>query len=45
MYLSQHIEHSPTADVTGMLPYSRLAGYDTPGMRNSDEENQSQEQQ
>jgi len=45
MYLSQHIEHSPTADVTGMLPYSRLAGYDTPGRRNSDEENQSQEQQ
>lgn len=31
--LSQHIEASPTAERTGMLPYSRLVGYDsvTPG--------------
>lgn len=29
MYLSEHIESSSTADVKGMLPYSRLAGYDT----------------
>jgi len=29
MFLSQHIEYSPTADVKGMLSYSRLAGYDT----------------
>lgn len=29
MYLSQHMEASPTAGVQGMLPYSRLAGYDS----------------
>ena len=28
MFLSEHIEHSPTSDVRGMIPYSRLAGYD-----------------
>lgn len=28
MFLSKHIENSPTADMGGMLPYSRLAGYD-----------------
>ena len=28
MFLSQHIENSPTADRQGMLPYSRLVGYD-----------------
>jgi len=28
MFLSQHIEASPTADHQGMLPYSRLVGYD-----------------
>lgn len=28
MYLSQHIENSPTAERQGMLPYSRLVGYD-----------------
>ena len=28
MFLSQHIEHSPTAERQGMLPYSRLVGYD-----------------
>lgn len=28
LFLSQHIENSPTADRTGMLPYSRLVGYD-----------------
>jgi len=27
--LSQHIEASPTAERTGMLPYSRLVGYDS----------------
>ena len=27
-FLSQHIENSPTADHQGMLPYSRLVGYD-----------------
>lgn len=27
MFLSQHIENSPTADRQGMLPYSRLVGY------------------
>lgn len=27
--LSAHIENSPTAERTGMLPYSRLVGYDT----------------
>ncbi len=29
MLLSQHIENSPTAERQGMLPYSRLVGYDT----------------
>lgn len=29
MFLSQHIENSPTAD--GLLPYSRLVGYDERG--------------
>jgi len=29
MLLSTHIESSPTAERTGMLPYSRLVGYDT----------------
>lgn len=28
MFLSQHIEHAPSADWQGMLPYSRLVGYD-----------------
>jgi len=28
MLLSEHIENSPTADRQGMLPYSRLVGYD-----------------
>ncbi len=28
MFLSQHIENSPTADREGLLPYSRLVGYD-----------------
>jgi len=28
--LGDHIEHSPTGDWRGMLPYSRLVGYDTP---------------
>ena len=28
MFLSQHIESSPTAEREGMLPYSRLVGYD-----------------
>ena len=28
MFLSQHIEHSPAAEHQGMLPYSRLVGYD-----------------
>ena len=28
MFLSEHLEHSPTAQRTGMLPYSRLIGYD-----------------
>ena len=28
MFLSQHIENSPTANMGGMLPYSRLVGYD-----------------
>ena len=28
MFLSQHIENSPAADHQGMLPYSRLVGYD-----------------
>ncbi len=28
MFLSEHIEHSPTSEVRGMIPYSRLAGYD-----------------
>jgi len=28
MFLSQHIENSPTAGHRGMLPYSRLVGYD-----------------
>ncbi|MGQ7846282.1 sigma-E factor negative regulatory protein [Granulosicoccus sp. 3-233] len=28
MYLSQHIENSPTSDREGLLPYSRLVGYD-----------------
>jgi len=28
MFLAQHIEHSPTADRSGMLPYSKLVGYD-----------------
>ena len=28
MFLSQHIENSPTAEHQGMLPYSRLVGYD-----------------
>ena len=27
-FLSQHIESSPTAAQQGMLPYSRLVGYD-----------------
>ena len=27
MLLSQHIEHSPTSERQGMLPYSRLVGY------------------
>ncbi len=29
MLLSEHIENSPTADRQGMLPYSRLVGYDS----------------
>lgn len=29
MLLSAHIERSPTAERTGMLPYSRLVGYDS----------------
>ncbi len=29
MYLSEHIESSSTSNVKGMLPYSRLAGFDT----------------
>ena len=29
-FLSQHIESSPTAARQGMLPYSRLVGYDDP---------------
>jgi len=28
--LGDHIEHSPAGDWQGMLPYSRLVGYDTP---------------
>jgi sigma-E factor negative regulatory protein RseA len=28
MFMSQHIENSPTASYRGMLPYSRLVGYD-----------------
>jgi len=28
--LSDHIEHSPVGDWRGMMPYSRLVGYDTP---------------
>lgn len=28
MFLSQHIENSPTGERQGMLPYSRLVGYD-----------------
>ncbi len=28
MFLAQHIENSPTASHQGMLPYSRLVGYD-----------------
>lgn len=28
MFLSQHIENSPTAEREGLLPYSRLVGYD-----------------
>lgn len=28
-FLSQHIENSPTAERSGMLPYSRLVGYDS----------------
>lgn len=28
MFLSQHIENSPTAGREGLLPYSRLVGYD-----------------
>ncbi|MBX2886398.1 MAG: sigma-E factor negative regulatory protein [Granulosicoccus sp.] len=28
MLLSQHIEHAPSAEWQGMLPYSRLVGYD-----------------
>jgi len=28
MLLSQHIENSPTSDREGLLPYSRLVGYD-----------------
>ena len=28
MFLSQHIENSPTSSREGMLPYSRLVGYD-----------------
>ncbi len=28
MFLSQHIENSPTSNREGMLPYSRLVGYD-----------------
>ena len=28
MFLSQHIESSPTGERQGMLPYSRLVGYD-----------------
>jgi sigma-E factor negative regulatory protein RseA len=31
MFLSQHIENSPTADRQGMLPYSRLVGYQERG--------------
>lgn len=30
VFLSEHLEHSPTAQRTGMLPYSRLIGYDQP---------------
>lgn len=29
MYLSEHIESSSTGDIKGMLPYSRLAGFDS----------------
>ena len=29
MYLSEHIETSSTGDIKGMLPYSRLAGFDS----------------
>ncbi len=28
MFLSQHLEHSPTSQRVGMLPYSSLVGYD-----------------
>ncbi len=28
MFMAQHIEHSPTTSLQGMLPYSRLVGYD-----------------
>lgn len=28
MFLSEHIEHAPSAEWQGMLPYSRLVGYD-----------------
>jgi negative regulator of sigma E activity len=31
MMLSQHIENSPTSDREGLLPYSRLVGYDERG--------------
>ena len=31
MFLSQHIEYSPTTSHQGMLPYSRLVGYDDIG--------------
>lgn len=33
MFLSQHIENSPTAERQGMLPYSRLVGYDERGLQ------------
>ena len=32
MMLSQHIENSPTSDREGLLPYSRLVGYDERGV-------------
>jgi len=37
MYLSQHLEASPTAGVQGLLPYSRLAGYDSADARQQSE--------